>query len=139
MQINRHLTIDEAELSERFVRASGPGGQHVNKVATAVQLRFDAARSTSLPEAVRNRLLALRDPRISADGVIVITAQRFRSQARNRADARERLANLIARAARPAKKRRPTRPPRRVNEQRLDRKKQQGRAKQLRKPPFGDG
>lgn len=139
MQINRHLSIDEAELSERFVRASGPGGQHVNKVATAVQLRFDAAHSASLPDAVRDRLLTLRDPRMSADGVVVITAQRFRSQARNRTDARERLAHLIVRAARPAKKRRPTRAPRRVNEQRLNHKKQHSRAKQLRKPPPGDG
>lgn len=135
MQITRHLHIDEAELSEQFVRASGPGGQNVNKVATAVQLRFDARNSASLPDNVRERLLAMRDPRITQDGTVLITAKRFRSQARNRADARERLTRLLARAARPAKKRRPTRPPARVNEKRLQRKKQQSRTKQLRKSP----
>lgn len=138
MRINSNLHIDETELSEQFVRASGPGGQNVNKVATAVQLRFDARHSASLPEPVRARLLAMRDPRITDDGTVLITARRFRSQARNRADARERLARLIARAAQPPKKRRPTRPPRRVNEQRLQHKKQHSRAKQLRKPPGDD-
>lgn len=138
MQINANLDIAEAELSEQFVRASGPGGQNVNKVATAVQLRFDARHSASLPDAVRNRLLAIRDPRITDDGIVLITAKRFRSQARNRADARQRLARLVARAARPPKKRQPTQPPARVNEKRLQHKKQQGQTKQLRKPPADD-
>lgn len=135
MQVTSGLYIDEAELSERFVRASGPGGQNVNKVATAVQLRFDASRSPSLPDAVRARLLTLRDPRISAGGIVLITARRFRSQARNRDDARARLAQLIARAAQPPQPRRPTRPPARVNNQRLQHKKQHARTKILRKPP----
>src|SRR5699024_6522460 len=138
MQIGRNVYIDEAELSERFVHASGPGGQNVNKVATAVQLRFDARHSASLPDTVRSRLLAMRDPRITGDGVIVITANRFRSQARDRADARQRLAGLVARAARPPKTRHSTRPPARANEKRLQHKKQQGRIKRLRKPPTGD-
>lgn len=135
MHITGQLHIAENELSERFIHASGPGGQHVNKTATAVQLRFDAAHSSSLPAAVRSRLLTLPDAHITAQGVIVINASRHRSQARNRADARERLAALVARAAQPRKKRRPTRAPRRVNKRRLETKKKQGRRKNLRKRP----
>jgi len=138
MQITPELYIDEAELSERFVHASGPGGQNVNKVATTVQLRFDARHSPSLPDGVRARLLALRDPRISDGGIVLVTARRFRSQARNREDARARLAQLLAKAARPPRQRRTTRPPPRVNEQRLQHKKQHGRTKNLRKPPADD-
>lgn len=135
MHITGTLYIDEGELSERFTRASGPGGQHVNKAATAVQLRFDAAHSGSLPAGVRSRLLAMSDPHITSEGMVVIFAGRYRSQARNRDDARARLARLVARAARPPKKRRPTRVPPRVRQRRLDNKKKLGRKKQLRRHP----
>jgi|SRR5699024_3526603 len=138
MQVTTQLHINEQELEERFTHASGPGGQHVNKAATAVQLRFDAAHSASLPAAVRARLLALADPHITADGQVIIVADRYRSQARNRADARERLTALLAQAARPAKKRRPTRVPHRAKKRRLDNKKHQSRAKRLRKRPAPD-
>jgi len=109
MRVTDTIFIDERELEERFIRASGPGGQNVNKVESAVQLRFDVRRS-SLPEDVRARLARLAGRRITLDGVLVITAQQHRTQERNRADARERLADLIRRAAVPPVKRRPTKP-----------------------------
>lgn len=96
-----NLALDERELQERFVRASGPGGQNVNKVSTAVELRFDAAASPSLPEAVRRRALRLAGRRATAEGVIVILAQRYRTQEANRRDAEARLVDLLARAAEP--------------------------------------
>jgi len=117
------LPIPEAELVERFVRASGPGGQNVNKVATAVELRFDVARSPSLPEAVRERLLARRDRRMTDDGVFVINAQRFRTQERNRQDARERLHAFIEAGLHAPKPRVATRPSRASKERRLDAKR----------------
>jgi ribosome-associated protein len=127
------IVIDERELSEEFVRASGPGGQNVNKVSSAVQLRFDAARSPSLPEAVRARLLRLAGRRATADGVIIIEARRFRSQDRNRQDARDRLGELIRRAAEPPPPpRRKTRPTRSSREERLTGKTKRGSVKKKR-------
>jgi ribosome-associated protein len=132
LAVSRRIRIPEAELTERFTRAEGPGGQHVNRTESAVELRFDAAGSSSLPEAVRERLLARRDRRVSAAGVVVIRARRFRDQARNRADARERLIALIRTAISAPKKRIPTRPTRSARERRLTNKKQRGRLKQTR-------
>lgn len=132
MRVTHSIHIDESELVERFILASGPGGQNVNKVATAVELRFDVRRSSNLPEAVRARLVALAGKRISGDGILVITAQRFRSQPRNREDARARLATLIRTAATPPKLRRASRPSRAAKQRRLDEKKHQSTRKRER-------
>jgi len=131
--VTPHIALDDAEIEECFIRASGPGGQNVNKVATAVQLRFDAVHSPSLPAPVRERLIALAGRRISADGILVITAQRFRTQSRNRADALERLVELIRAAAHPPKSRKPTRPTRASKKRRLADKRQRGELKRGRK------
>lgn len=113
------INIPEDELEESFVRASGPGGQNVNKVSSAVQLRFNVAASPSLPDAVKERLLKIAGRKATADGVIVITANRFRDQPRNRDDARERLADMVAQACIRPITRRPTRPTRGSKERRL--------------------
>lgn len=126
------IAIDEAELSESFVRASGPGGQNVNKLSTAVQLRFDVRRSRALPDPVAVRLMRLAGRRLTDEGVLIITAQRFRTQERNRADARERLAALIAEAAVPPTPRRPTRPTLASKKRRLEEKGRRGATKRLR-------
>jgi ribosome-associated protein len=123
LEITPTLSIPDDELVERFVRASGAGGQNVNKVATAVELRFDVAGSPSLPDALRERLLSRRDRRLTDDGVLVIDAQRFRTQDRNRQDARERLAALIAAALVVPKKRIATKPSRAAKARRLDAKR----------------
>jgi ribosome-associated protein len=129
LEITPTLAIPETELVERFVRASGAGGQNVNKVSTAVELRFDLASSPSLPEPVRERLLAKRDRRITDEGVLVIDAQRFRTQDRNRQDARERLAAFIATGLTAPKKRIATKPSRAAKARRLDAKRGRGEIK----------
>ena len=132
MDITPTLAIPDSELSESFVRASGPGGQNVNKVASAVELRFDVANSSALPPHVRERLLARRDRRLTADGVLVIQANRFRDQARNREDARERLAEIVRGALHVPKKRIATKPTRASKERRIASKKKRSQHKQTR-------
>jgi ribosome-associated protein len=132
LKITDTIAIDERELEERFVRASGPGGQNVNKVSTAVELRFDVLRSPSLPEGMRARLARLAGRRLSDDGILIIRADRFRTQERNREDARERLADLIRRASVVPKRRVATKPSRAEKERRREAKKKRSRVKRLR-------
>lgn len=133
MQITQTLFIDEKEISESFIRASGPGGQNVNKVSTAVQIRFDILHSPSLPEDIRERLLVMVRNRLTKEGVLVITAQRYRSQDQNRQDARHRLAQIIFRATIPPIKRVPSKPTRASKESRLANKARRSRLKQNRR------
>ena len=135
MRVSRTIDIDEAEIEEHFIRASGPGGQHVNRSATAVQLRFDVANSPSLPDDVRYRLMRLAGNRVTDDGVLVIDAQRYRSQNRNRQEARRRLVDLVRRASVPPKVRRKTRPTGASKERRLREKQRRSQAKRLRGRP----
>lgn len=128
------IVIDEREIVERFVRSPGPGGQHVNKVATAVQLRFDLKNSRSIPDDVRARLLRLAGKRVTSEGVLVLEARRFRSREKNRRDARERLAALVRKAAEPVRRRRETKPSRESREHRLSDKRRRGETKKSRKP-----
>ncbi|MFP4474538.1 MAG: alternative ribosome rescue aminoacyl-tRNA hydrolase ArfB [Desulfatibacillaceae bacterium] len=139
IRITPNISIDESEVTMDFVRASGPGGQNVNKVASAVQLRFDAAGSPSLPEDVRQRLMALAGSRLTESGEIVIDARRHRSQERNRQDALDRLAELIQKAAYRPPKRKTTRIPRAAKKRRLEGKRKRGEKKKLRKPVRRDG
>jgi ribosome-associated protein len=138
LRVTDSIVIDDSELDERFVRSSGPGGQHVNKVATAVQLRFDLARSPSLTDDVRIRLRALAGNRLTADDVIVIDARRHRTQAQNREDARERLSELIRRAATPVRRRRRTRPTASSVERRVQSKRRRSEKKRVRGKVSGE-
>lgn len=134
IQITPTIAIDETEIQLEFTRASKPGGQKVNKVATAVQLRFDAANSPSLPDDVRERLVRLAGKRITQDGVLIIKAQRYRAQDRNRQDAMDRLIKLIRKAAEKPKRRRKKKPTVASKRRRLERKRRRGEAKRMRRP-----
>ncbi len=139
IEVTRKIALDESELHEDFIRASGPGGQNVQKVETAVQLRFNVRNSPNLPEPVRERLIVLAGKRLANNGEIVIAARRFRTQERNRADALEKLLELIREAARPpAPPRRATRPTFASKLRRLDGKKQRGAVKTFRGRPTED-
>jgi ribosome-associated protein len=138
IEVTPAIALDEGEIELEFVRSSGPGGQNVNKVASAVQLRFDAAGSPSLPEPVRARLLRLAGSRVTGEGILVIEARRHRSQERNRREAVERLVELVRRAATPPKRRKKTRPTAGSRERRLQQKKRRGEIKSgrgRRRPP----
>ena len=139
LQVTPSIAIPDSELVERFVRSSGPGGQNVNKVASAVELRFDVARSPSLPDAVRERLLARRDRRLNDEGVFVISAQRFRTQERNREDARERLAEIVRAATIVPKARVATKPTRASVRRRTASKRKRALLKRGRGAPAWDG
>ncbi|MEO7068679.1 MAG: alternative ribosome rescue aminoacyl-tRNA hydrolase ArfB [Rhodanobacter sp.] len=130
--ISPSISLQDSELVERFLRADGPGGQHVNRTESAVELRFDVVNSPSLPEEIRARLLARRDRRLTSEGVLVLQGRRFRDQARNREDVRERLSSLIRGVLVPPKKRVATKPTRASKERRLVGKLQRGKIKQTR-------
>jgi ribosome-associated protein len=135
IHITQRISISESEIEERFIRSSGPGGQNVNKVATGVQLRFDAAHCPSLSEPVRRRLAALAGTRMTREGVLTIDARQFRTQEQNRRDARERLLGLLRKAAQQPKRRRATRPSPASKARRLEAKRHRAAVKQMRRLP----
>ncbi len=135
LRITRSISIDERELVFHFVRASGPGGQNVNKVATACQLRFDAAGSSALPPVVKDRLRRLAGRRMTDDGVLVIDARRYRTQERNRRDALERFVRWLRRAAEAPRPRKTTRPTAASRRRRIEAKRRRAQTKQQRRPP----
>jgi ribosome-associated protein len=138
LRITPSISVDESELDERFILSSGAGGQNVNKVSSAVQLRFDVVHSPSLPDPVRLRLIALSGSRLTKDGVLIIMGRQYRDQNRNRIDVRERLTELIREAAVIPKKRRPTKPTRASKERRIEGKKVRANIKKNRGRPFHD-
>ena len=137
IHVTRTIVIDESEIQEQFIRASGPGGQTVNKDSTAVQLRFDVANSAALTDDVRQRLFKLAGRRMTDEGILIIEAQRFRTQSRNRDDARAKLYELIRQAAEPPKPRYKTQPTQASKKRRLASKQQRGEIKRTRKAPSG--
>jgi ribosome-associated protein len=138
IELTPFIVIDESEIREDFIRSPGPGGQHVNKVSTAVQLRFDIANSPSLPGAIKERLMKTGGRRVTKDGVLVITANRFRSQEQNRSDALERLRSLALAATVRVKKRVATKPSRASKQRRLATKARRSAVKRYRSPDIGD-
>ncbi len=133
IQITDQITIDEGELEEKFVRSSGPGGQNVNKVSTAVQLRFHVMNSTSLPNAIKDRLTVLAGSKMTEEGVLVIDARNHRTQSQNRKEARERFVELLREAAKEPTRRKKTQPSRAIREKRLEEKRRRGELKQTRR------
>jgi ribosome-associated protein len=131
--VAKNISLDESELQLRFVRSSGPGGQNVNKVSTAVQLRFDVGNSPSLPGDVRTRLIRIAGRRITQEGILIIEARQFRTQERNRDDAVQRLVELVRQATQKPKPRKKTKPSRASKEKRIEGKKQRGKVKQMRR------
>jgi ribosome-associated protein len=136
IEVTPNIKIDESELQFEFVRASGPGGQNINKVASAVQLRFDVAHSPALPEDVRSRLAYLAGRRLTDEGILIIEAKRFRTQEQNRQDALDRFLTLIRRASQKPKLRKPTRPTAQSRQRRLEAKKRRGEVKRMRSRPL---
>ncbi len=138
LRVTPRITLDDSELREEFVRASGPGGQHVNKTDSAVQLRFDVANSPNIPDDVKARLVRLAGSRMTSDGVLILQGDSYRSQLRNREDVRERLVDLIRDASVPPKPRRPTKPTFGSKQRRLEGKAKRSEIKQGRRGPATD-